>query len=47
MNLALAMKAGIQGTPGIFYLGSQGKLRLQQGLPAAGTLPEITCIALQ
>lgn len=46
MNLALAMKAGIQGTPGIFYLGSQGKLRLQQGLPAAGTLPEITGIAL-
>lgn len=45
-NLALAMKAGIQGTPGIFYLGPHGALRLQQGLPAADSLPGVTGITL-
>lgn len=45
-NLALAMKAGIQGTPGIFYLGPNGALRLQQGLPAATSLPGITGLAI-
>jgi len=46
-NLALAMKAGIQGTPGIFYLGPNGKLRLQQGLPAPSSLADITGMAVQ
>lgn len=45
-NLALAMKAGIQGTPGIFYLGPGGALRLQQGLPAPATLAQITGLPL-
>ena len=45
-NLALAMKAGIQGTPGIFYLGPDGALRLQQGLPAATSLPGITGLVI-
>ena len=44
-NLALAMKAGIQGTPGIFYLGRDGALRLQQGLPAPSSLAGITGMA--
>ncbi len=47
VNLSLAMQAGIQGTPGVFYLGSDGKLRLQQGLPAPSALPRITGIALK
>ena len=47
VNLSLAMQAGIQGTPGIFYLGSDGKLHLQQGLPAPSLLPKITGIALK
>ncbi|MHB1790427.1 MAG: thiol:disulfide interchange protein DsbG [Acidimicrobiales bacterium] len=46
-NLALAMKAGIQGTPGIFYLGPHGKLRLQQGLPAPSSLAVITGITIR
>ena len=46
-NLALAMKAGIQGTPGIFYLGPDGALRLQQGLPSAASLPGITGLAVR
>ncbi|MGC8518799.1 MAG: thiol:disulfide interchange protein DsbG [Steroidobacteraceae bacterium] len=47
VNLSLAMQAGIQGTPGVFYLGSGGKLRLQQGLPAPSLLPRITGIKLK
>lgn len=46
-NLSLAMQAGIQGTPGVFYLGAGGKLRLQQGLPAQSSLAQITGIALK
>ena len=46
-NLALAMKAGIQGTPGIFYRGPHGELRLQQGLPAPSSLADITGMAIE
>ncbi len=44
-NLALAMKAGIQGTPGIFYRGAHGALRLEQGVPSPSSLAAITGMA--
>ena len=44
-NLALAMRAGIQGTPGIFYRTAHGALRLEQGVPSPASLAAITGMA--
>jgi thiol:disulfide interchange protein DsbG len=41
VNLELAEKAGIQGTPGIFYRNVRGELKLHQGMPAPSVLADI------
>lgn len=46
-NLKLMREANIQGTPGIFYKDSAGKVLRQEGMPSMSQLPAITGLPAQ
>ncbi|MGH7121320.1 MAG: hypothetical protein ACREFP_20405, partial [Acetobacteraceae bacterium] len=46
-NLALMHKAGVFGTPGIFYKDTRGNVHREDGMPTMAELPAITSLPAQ